>query len=194
MPVPASPWKPFEADNPSEHAFGATWMYADDDNWANNDALVAARHSILSEPITPPHPARNQKRTAHVVDLQDFLDNMPTPPPTMDLPTVPKPSKQAISRAADGRPPVAPSATYKNKKPEGLCVTTMPVTPSRDPRKRLHKASKDSLRVASASSAGGSSRLMSALRIGDRSFSLGKGKGLRSKVDDGEPRSVFEDW
>jgi hypothetical protein len=145
----------------------------------------------------PPPPGGVEMTTEPLVDFQNFLDVMPSPPPDTELPPIPSPGVRSVSRTASSRPPLAPSAIYKSKKPEGLSVGTMPGTPgtttriNSNARNRLRKASKDSLRSASAASGSGSSRLMGVLKIGDRSFSLGK--GVRSRVDDGEPRSVFED-
>lgn len=225
-PAPASPWRPFEEVSPDDDVFGATWMYADDYNWANNEVLVAARREEMlaregqgqnrlrrlsfgrtsrpdsagrsvSDPVMPPPPGGVEMTTEPLVDFQNFLDVMPSPPPDTELPPIPSPGVRSVSRTASSRPPLAPSAIYKSKKPEGLSVGTMPGTPgtttriNSNARNRLRKASKDSLRSASAASGSGSSRLMGVLKIGDRSFSLGK--GVRSRVDDGEPRSVFED-
>ncbi|KAL2210983.1 hypothetical protein CC79DRAFT_1366359 [Sarocladium strictum] len=219
----ASPWRPFEESLPDDNVFGATWMYSDERNWANNEDVIAARRQEMMARQQGPKRLRrlsfgrstsgsSSSRTSPdaltstnllktgataelKVDFQHFLQNMPSPPPATSLPPVPSPGTRTPSRTASTRPPRAPSAVYKDKKPKGLGIATDSGTTatSSDARNRLRKASKDSLRSASAASASGSSRLKDVFRLGDRQFSLGKTKEVRSKVDDGEPRSVFEE-
>lgn len=224
-PALASPWRPFEESLPDDNVFGATWMYSDDRNWANNEDVIAARRQEMMarqqqgtkrprrlsfgraasggssnrdvpDAFTSSSILKTEATAELKVEFQHFLQNMPSPPPDTALPPVPSPGTRTPSRTASTRPPRAPSAVYRDKKPKGLGIATASgttATTTSDARNRLRKASKDSLRSASAASASGSSRLKDVFRIGDRQFSLGKAKEVRSKVDDGEPRSVFEE-
>ena len=157
---------------------------------------LASTERSTSDPLISPRPARVETTTELLVNVQSFLDDMPPPPTDLSLPAIPVSRVRPSSRTSSSRPPAAPSAVYREKKPAGLSVTTPPgltTTITSTTRNRLRKASKDSLRSTAASSAGGSGFSKSAFRIGERTFSLGKGKASRGKGDDGgEPTSFFD--
>ncbi|KAH8174973.1 hypothetical protein LIA77_06392 [Sarocladium implicatum] len=223
-PRPDSPWSPFAEASPDDDVFGATWMYANESTWANNDAIIASRREGMmerekqgqkrqrrfsfgrttgtttserstSDSLVSPRPARVETTTEFLVDFQSFLDDMPAPQPDLSLPAIPGSKVRSSSRTASGRPPAAPSAAYREKKPVGLSVATptgTTTTITSNARSRLRKVSKDSLRSAGTSSVGGHGLTMGPFRIGDRTFSLGKKKGPRTTDDNGEPKSFFD--
>lgn len=216
-------WRPFEESLPDDDVFGATWMCGDDENnWAYDEELISARRDAKMEKERmgkqrrrrlsigrSPHSSRQygstspasgtprqvEATTEILVDYRDTFRSAPTPPPGIPLPSLPPATNRgSSSRSTTTRPPVAPSASYRDKRPPGLSIPPMPGTTTTisSGRNKLRKASKESLRSTSSTAGMSGLRLFSAFRIGERPSSYGKTKETPEETLDREPRSVFE--